>query len=52
MRAKSFTPIELPNRWWKKEAYQPYLRKRPYGFEPPRCYTLDFATLCFYPIPP
>jgi len=42
--------LELPNRWWKKDAYSPYLAKRPYGFDVPRCYTLDFATLYFCPV--
>lgn len=39
--------LELPYRWWGKNAYLPFMGKRPYGFEVERCYTLDFATLLF-----
>jgi hypothetical protein len=39
--------FELPYRWWRDPAYEPFMRKRPYGFEVPRCYTMEWATLLF-----
>ena len=43
--------FELPARWWGEEPFRPYLAKRPYGFEEPRVYTMEFATLHFYITP-
>jgi hypothetical protein len=39
--------LEVPYSWWHKDAYLPFMQKRPYGYGVERCYTLDFATLLF-----
>jgi hypothetical protein len=40
--------FELPARWWGEEPFTSYLAQRPYGFDEPRVYTTEFATLHFY----